>query len=74
MENFRQGYCAPWEQEGPSHDGEQLRQEMLNCLEGLGYGEDQWSHDRAWLLRLVHYAGLETYPNRGYPAISLGAG
>lgn len=71
-QRFRQEFFAPWRQEAPSQTREQVRQDFLDFLEGLGYGEDHWPHDRAWLQGLLEYAGLENYPNQGYAGISLG--
>lgn len=69
---FRQEFFAPWQQEAPSQDAGQVRQGFLDFLEGLGFGEDRWPHDPAWLQGLLDYAGLEDYPNQGYAGLSLG--
>jgi cell wall-associated NlpC family hydrolase len=69
---FHQEFLAPWRHKSPSHDARQVRQGFLDFLEGLGFGEDHRPHGQAWLQELLQYAGLENYPNRGYPGISLG--
>jgi hypothetical protein len=69
---FRQEFFAPWRQEAPSQDAEQVRQGFRDILETPGFGEDRWPRDQAWLRGLLDYAGLADYPNRGHAGISLG--
>ncbi len=72
MEDFRQRFFAPWDQDGPSQDAQETRQDFLDFRGALGYGENRLPRDQSWLDGLLELAGLEDFPNAGYAAISLG--
>lgn len=69
---FRERFFSPWQQEAPSQDAQEVRQDFLDFLATPGHGEDHWPRGQAWLQAMLDYAGLHGYPNRGYPGMSLG--
>jgi cell wall-associated NlpC family hydrolase len=71
-ENFDQVYFAPWHRTRPRYCAEDLVRRLERYRGDPGFGENQRPHTREWIDRLDHSAHLDTYPNAGFPAITLG--
>lgn len=71
-QKFLEQWLAPWQQAAPRQDVAAVRQGFLDFWDDLGYGENRQPHTRAWLEGLLALAGLDDYPNQGWPGLTLG--
>jgi cell wall-associated NlpC family hydrolase len=71
-EKFNQVYFAPWHRTRPRYSPEDLLRRLERYRRDPGFGENKRPHTQEWIDQLTHSAHLDTYPNAGFPAITLG--
>jgi hypothetical protein len=68
---FEQIFYAPWHRDQPFYPRDDLWGRLAKYREDPGYGENQQPHARIWIDQLAATAQPGSYPNAGYPAITV---
>lgn len=69
-DQFNALYFAPWNQAVPSYSLDKLTRTFKKYEKNPGFGENGRKHEKTWIRDMLTNAGLETYPNAGFSAIT----
>lgn len=70
-EELNRRYFAPWHREHPTFTLSDMEKELREFHERPGFGENKQMHAPDWIRCMSARVGLETYPNAGYPAVTV---
>lgn len=70
---WRAAHYAPWDQYAPRLDRERFAAEVAALAARPGYGENTLARGADWTRALTELADAETYPNAGWPGLTLHA-
>ena len=70
---LRQAHFAPWSQDAPLLAAGEFQTMLAGLLALPGYGENTLPRGPEWGERLRELAAAESYPNAGWPGLTLGA-
>lgn len=74
MAELRQTHFAPWLQTRPLLSAAEFRETMRGLTARNGYGENTLPQGPEWGARLRALVDADTYPNAGWPGLTLQAG
>lgn len=72
-QQFNRHFFSPWHRLHPVYDKGEILERLERFSANLGYGENRQPHDPKWLEDLRRAAALDTFPNAGFPGITVAA-